>query len=69
MFSLEKIRLRGDLITMFQYLKGGYKEDGYFLFTRSHTEKVEDNGQELLLGRFQLDSRTIFRNYNNQPLE
>ncbi|KAK4814404.1 hypothetical protein QYF61_018163 [Mycteria americana] len=39
-FSLEKRRLRGDLITMFQHLKGGYKEDGDSLFTRSRMEKT-----------------------------
>ncbi|GAB0179422.1 mitochondrial enolase superfamily member 1 [Grus japonensis] len=52
LFSLEKRRLRGDLITMFQYLKGGYKEDGDSLFTRSHMEKTWGNGCKLLLGRF-----------------
>ena len=52
LFSLEKRRLRGDLITMFQYLKGGYKEDGDSLFTRSHMEKMRGNGYKLLLGRF-----------------
>ncbi|GAB0176126.1 hypothetical protein GRJ2_000077800 [Grus japonensis] len=44
LFSLEKRRLRGELITMFQYLKGGYKEDGDSLFTRSHMEKIKGNG-------------------------
>jgi len=58
--SLEKRRLRGDLITMFQYLKGGYKEDGDSLFIRSHLEKMRGNGHKLLLGRFQLDMRGQF---------
>lgn len=52
LFSLEKRRLRGDLITMFQYLKGGYKEDGDSLFTRSHMEKTRADGYKLILGRF-----------------
>ncbi|GAB0196208.1 mitochondrial enolase superfamily member 1 [Grus japonensis] len=51
LFSLEKRRLRGDLITVVQYLKGGYK-DGDSLFTRSHMEKTRGNGCKLLLGRF-----------------
>ncbi|KAK4829417.1 LOW QUALITY PROTEIN: hypothetical protein QYF61_003981 [Mycteria americana] len=60
LFSLEKRRLRGDLITMFQYLKGGYKEDGDSLFTRSHIEKTKGNGYKLLLGRSRLDTRGKF---------
>ncbi|KAK4829231.1 hypothetical protein QYF61_002496 [Mycteria americana] len=67
LFSLEKSRLRGDLITMFQYLKGGYKEDGDSLFTRGHMEKTRGNGYKLLLGTFQLDVKKIFHNENNEP--
>ena len=43
-FILEKRRLRGDLITMFQYLKSGYKEDGDSVFIRSHMEKTRGTG-------------------------
>ena len=52
LFNLEKRRLRGDLITVFQYLKCGYKEDEDFLFTRSSTEKMRGDAYKLLLGRF-----------------
>ncbi|GAB0187282.1 hypothetical protein GRJ2_001193500 [Grus japonensis] len=75
LFSLEKRRLRGDLITMFQYLKSGYKEDGDSLLTRRHMEKTRGNGYKLLLGRFQLDTRRkfftmrIISHWNNLPRE
>lgn len=36
LLSLEKRKLKRDLITMFQYSKGGYKEDGDPSLTRRH---------------------------------
>ena len=75
LFSLGKGRLWGDLIPMFQYLKGGYKEEGDSLLTRSHMEKMVGNGYKLLLGRFQLGTRRkIFTlrtisHWNNLPSE
>ena len=33
MFSLEKIRLRGDMIALFKYLNGCHTEEGQDLFT------------------------------------
>lgn len=38
LFFLEQRRLRGDFITELRYLKGGYKDDGGSLLTRSHRE-------------------------------
>ncbi|GAB0208708.1 hypothetical protein GRJ2_003336500 [Grus japonensis] len=74
LFSLEKRRLRGNLVTIFQYLKGGYKEDGDSLFTKNHMEKTRGNGYQLHGERFLLDIRqTIFftartiNHWNNLP--
>jgi len=52
LFSLEKRRLRGHLITTFQYLTGGYKAVGDSLFTRNHMEKIIGNWYKSILGRF-----------------
>ena len=47
LLSLDERRLRGDLSTMFQRLKAGYK-DGSSLLTRNHREKTRGNGHKLL---------------------
>jgi len=61
LFTLEKRRLRGLLsITVFQYLQGGYKENGGSLFTRSHKAKTKGNGYKLHQERLHLDIRNKF---------
>ena len=44
LFSLEKIRLWGDLIVAFQYLKGAYKQEGEWLFTRVDSDRTRGKG-------------------------
>ena len=69
LFSLEKRRLQGDLIAVFQYLRRAYKDEGNKLFTWVDSDRTRENDFKLKKGSFRFDVRGKFFNETGEVLK